>query len=580
MASYMLAVLLFQQFIAVFGSFSVTVPQQPILAPVGSSVTLPCSISPSGSALDFEVRWYRPDNFTKPVLLYRDKQVQSNDQDSQYSGRVSLVLESLQMGVMSLHLMNVTVEDMSTYQCYVSSNVHYDSGTISLIVSELGAPPVMSVSPVNGNDWNVSCASDGWHPKPDLQWSDSRASTLQHNHLLVKKDSHGMVSVQSWILVSPPFSGFLSCTISLQGGDSREGRIALRDTMLQSVAGHWKPAFIVTILVFLLSIIAAVLWFVKYRKRESATSKTREESATSKTREEKTEPDGMDSPKGNVHVFVVVLIYCEEIRNHEGPLNIVAAPLHCEEPPDASSCVHRDCHQEKLWENGFEEGMRMMMALVIDDVLLLNFTMMCLSWVVDVILDEATAHGVLKILKEKTVRDDIGKLNVGDSAIDSDLKFSHHTCVLGKKSINSGKSYWEVELGGGKVAPKESWGVGLASATAKRHSDRPLISSDGFWVLSLREGRLHVSTDPAVELPVRQRPQILGVFLDYDKGHLSFINVTEKKYILTISTKFNGAVYPLFDPATGDTAPMRILSKISNSNYSVKHENAQSTLEI
>uniref|UniRef100_A0A3B3RT60 Ig-like domain-containing protein n=1 Tax=Paramormyrops kingsleyae TaxID=1676925 RepID=A0A3B3RT60_9TELE len=255
MASYMLAVLLFQQFIAVFGSFSVTVPQQPILAPVGSSVTLPCSISPSGS---------------------------------------------LQEGVMSLHLMNVTVEDMSTYQCYVSSNVHYDSGTISLIVSELGAPPVMSVSPVNGNDWNVSCASDGWHPKPDLRWSDSRASTLQHNHLLVKKDSHGMVSVQSWILVSPPFSGFLSCTISLQGGDSREGRIALRDTMLQSVAGHWKPAFIVTILVFLLSIIAAVLWFVKYRKRESATSKTREE---------KTEPDGMESPKGNVHVFVVVLIY-------------------------------------------------------------------------------------------------------------------------------------------------------------------------------------------------------------------------------------------------------------------------------
>uniref|UniRef100_A0A3B3RSI5 Ig-like domain-containing protein n=1 Tax=Paramormyrops kingsleyae TaxID=1676925 RepID=A0A3B3RSI5_9TELE len=288
MASYMLAVLLFQQFIAVFGSFSVTVPQQPILAPVGSSVTLPCSISPSGSALDFEVRWYRPDNFTKPVLLYRDKQVQSNDQDSQYSGRVSLVLGSLQEGVMSLHLMNVTVEDMSTYQCYVSSNVHYDSGTISLIVSELGAPPVMSVSPVNGNDWNVSCASDGWHPKPDLRWSDSRASTLQHNHLLVKKDSHGMVSVQSWILVSPPFSGFLSCTISLQGGDSREGRIALRDTMLQSVAGHWKPAFIVTILVFLLSIIAAVLWFVKYRKRESATSKTREE---------KTEPDGMESPK-------------------------------------------------------------------------------------------------------------------------------------------------------------------------------------------------------------------------------------------------------------------------------------------
>ncbi|XP_048825754.1 butyrophilin subfamily 2 member A1-like isoform X2 [Brienomyrus brachyistius] len=497
MASYVVAVLLFQQFITVFGSFSVTVPQQPILAPVGSSVTLPCSIAPAGSAEGFEVRWYRPNAFTKPVLLYRDKQVQNNDQDSQYSGRVSLDLGGLKEGLMSLHLINVTVEDTSDYNCYVSSNVNYESGTVLLKVSALGAPPVMSVSPVNGNDWNVSCESKGWHPKPDLWWSDSRASTLQHNHLQYKEDNHGMVSVQSWILVSPAFSGLLSCTISLQGGENREGRIALRDTMLQSVAGPWKPAFIVTILIFLLSIITAVLWFIKFRKRESRTRKTIEE---------KTEPDGMEPQKETVP-----LLAPEDMKSVEGDL-----------------IPENDLAKMKAAE-------------------------------VDIILDKATAHGGLMIVQDKIVRDAM-KDNVVDSAVDSS-KFTHHTCVLGKNPINSGQSYWEVQLWGENVPLKESWSVGLALATANRHTDRPLISSENFWVLSLREGRLRVSTDPAVELPVRQKPQILGVFLEYDEGRLSFINVTEKKYILTISTKFSGAVYPLFDPKKGDKAPMKILSK-------------------
>lgn len=178
------------------------------------------------------------------------------------------------------------------------------------------------------------------------------------------------------------------------------------------------------------------------------------------------------------------------------------------------------------------------------------------SWLVDITLDEATARGALKILRKKIVRDAIAEENAGDSS-----KFTHPTYVLGKESINAGQSYWEVHLGGENVSSKRSWCVGLAAAAANHHSDRPLSSRDGFWVLSLKEGRLYVSTDPVVELPVRQRPQILGVFLDYDKGRLSFINVTEKKYILTISPKFSGVVYPLFDPRKGDQAPMKILSK-------------------
>ncbi|KAJ8377411.1 hypothetical protein AAFF_G00260710 [Aldrovandia affinis] len=94
--------------------------------------------------------------------------------------------------------------------------------------TELGSIPVLSVHPgVGGQQVNVSCVSDGWSPKPSLIWRNREGRELKDQQgLFYSTDPQGLVTVSGWLLFSPSDSEWLSCTVSLSGGDSREGRVA------------------------------------------------------------------------------------------------------------------------------------------------------------------------------------------------------------------------------------------------------------------------------------------------------------------------------------------------------------------
>ncbi|KAL7856332.1 hypothetical protein AOLI_G00199360 [Acnodon oligacanthus] len=94
-------------------TFSVSVPNS-VSALSGSSVVLPCGLSPSYDAKTFEFRWYRNDDYDDPVLLYENLKVQENTGDPQYRGRVSLIGE-LEKGNVSLKLENLTLADSGEY---------------------------------------------------------------------------------------------------------------------------------------------------------------------------------------------------------------------------------------------------------------------------------------------------------------------------------------------------------------------------------------------------------------------------------------------------------------------------------
>ncbi len=76
-----------------------------------------------------------------------------------------------------------------------------------------------------------------------------------------------------------------------------------------------------------------------------------------------------------------------------------------------------------------------------------------------------------------------------------------------------------------------------------------LTPSKGYWFLcSDGPNGFYTNTDPPVKLSLTPRPERLGVLLDYDDGQLSFYNVTERKHLLTISSRFSRSVVPLFNP--------------------------------
>lgn len=203
--------------------------RSPVSVPLGHITTLPCWLNPPQSAESLEVRWSRKDSFESPVLLYRAKNFEDASQDESYKGRVSFGFKDsasggLKTGDVSLKLVNVTLGDAGDYLCHVSSEKHYDSAGVSLVVTKIGSSPLLTAVWKDDNMVNVSCESKGWYPEPSLRWSDPKQA-LSTKNTKYSNDSSGLLSVHSWILVSSSLE--VSCSISLSGAETKESRVRL-----------------------------------------------------------------------------------------------------------------------------------------------------------------------------------------------------------------------------------------------------------------------------------------------------------------------------------------------------------------
>ncbi|XP_030643724.1 butyrophilin-like protein 2 [Chanos chanos] len=260
--------------------FSVLVPDDPVSAKLGDSVILPCSLSPSFSAVELEVRWYRPSKFNTPVLLFKDQKIQESPVDPQYRDRVSLI-GRLEEGNVSLKLENITLSDRGEYICHTSSADWYEEGKTFLTVNVLGPVPVLSFTETGGGYLNVTCVSDGWSPQPTVTWRDRQGEAIKQNsNVMYMKDTEDLVSVSSWLLFSPSESEWISCSVSLSDQEKREGRIvphrtkisncATQPTMLEPTASKpsWR-AFIIMLVISLLAFsVLFILLFSLYKKRD------------------------------------------------------------------------------------------------------------------------------------------------------------------------------------------------------------------------------------------------------------------------------------------------------------------------
>ncbi|KAM3857846.1 butyrophilin subfamily 2 member A1-like [Diretmus argenteus] len=214
------------------------VPEAPVSARLGHTVTLPCWLNPPQNAEGLEVRWYRGNQFDAPVLFYRKRRLEDGSQHVGYAGRVSFGLQStksggLRVGDVTLELANVTLEDAGEYTCYVSSDQGYDEASVNLNVTGLGTSPLLSVVWREDALVNVSCESEGWHPKPRLRWSD-RKETLTPRSLVYNIEADGLVSVRSWLLVST--SSTVSCSIGVSEEEYREGHVRLESLVLPGLS--------------------------------------------------------------------------------------------------------------------------------------------------------------------------------------------------------------------------------------------------------------------------------------------------------------------------------------------------------
>ncbi|XP_037614120.1 E3 ubiquitin-protein ligase TRIM21-like [Sebastes umbrosus] len=164
------------------------------------------------------------------------------------------------------------------------------------------------------------------------------------------------------------------------------------------------------------------------------------------------------------------------------------------------------------------------------------------KFTVDVKLDQTTAHRCLVISDDgKEVKDEGEDQEVDDAP----ERFDMFGSILGINRLTSGKSYWEVE-----VSNKSGWDLGVASCDANRKGKLSLNPDNGYWVTVHYEGEKYAAlTAPLVALPLKEKPQKVGVFVDYDEGLVSFYDVTAQSHIYSFTEcSFSGKLFPYFSP--------------------------------
>uniref|UniRef100_A0AAY3ZVR4 Bloodthirsty-related gene family, member 1 n=1 Tax=Denticeps clupeoides TaxID=299321 RepID=A0AAY3ZVR4_9TELE len=179
----------------------------------------------------------------------------------------------------------------------------------------------------------------------------------------------------------------------------------------------------------------------------------------------------------------------------------------------------------------------------------------CFVTTVNVTLDPNTAHPRLILSPD---RKQVRCSERHQPLPDTPERFDRVVCVLGHQGFTTGRHYWEVDVEG-----KTDWDVGVASHSINRKGKITVNPSNGYWFLSLRDKTNYAfRTEPSTNLPISLQPQKIGVFLDYEKGQVSFYNVHAKVHIYTFVDTFCDTIYPFFSPCTNKSgkneAPLTI----------------------
>ncbi|RXN16699.1 butyrophilin 2 isoform X2 [Labeo rohita] len=151
--------------------FTVHGPAGPLVAPLGSSVVLPCYAYELLPVEDLEVEWRRADSETL-VHLFLDSESRPEVQQQDYLERAHFFTDQIQHGNFSLRLDNLTAEDEGRYTCTVYSQ-HDSSETVVQIKHERlrVSGSSQSISAYDGEDVTLNCSVDSHIQLKDIEVS-------------------------------------------------------------------------------------------------------------------------------------------------------------------------------------------------------------------------------------------------------------------------------------------------------------------------------------------------------------------------------------------------------------------------
>uniref|UniRef100_A0A8C6WLS1 B30.2/SPRY domain-containing protein n=1 Tax=Neogobius melanostomus TaxID=47308 RepID=A0A8C6WLS1_9GOBI len=158
------------------------------------------------------------------------------------------------------------------------------------------------------------------------------------------------------------------------------------------------------------------------------------------------------------------------------------------------------------------------------------------QFAVDLTLDPDTAQVNLSVSNDLKQVHDTNQKNFRDSLLRS---------ILTKQSFSSGRFYFEVQ-----VKDKIALVLGVAKESVDRKKTGTLNSKYGHWCICLESSNVYVNYhEPRVPLSLKRAPQKVGVFVDYDKGLVSFYDADTADLIYSFTgCCFREKLFPFLNP--------------------------------
>nr|XP_046163126.1 E3 ubiquitin/ISG15 ligase TRIM25-like [Oncorhynchus gorbuscha]XP_046163127.1 E3 ubiquitin/ISG15 ligase TRIM25-like [Oncorhynchus gorbuscha] len=166
------------------------------------------------------------------------------------------------------------------------------------------------------------------------------------------------------------------------------------------------------------------------------------------------------------------------------------------------------------------------------------------SYLEDVTLNPVTAYPFL------ILSDDRKQVKRGEKLQfyrNSTQRFDVWSCVLAKEGFNSGRHYWEVNVGENK-----DWKVGVVRESAQRKGLFDMSPNSGYYALWWGGTHLRALTIPSLtKVKTSVRLRRVGVYLDCEEGQVTFYNVKTGSEVYSFSVpEFSERMFPLL--GTGD----------------------------
>ncbi|NWY89634.1 TRIM7 ligase, partial [Loxia curvirostra] len=121
-------------------------------------------------------------------------------------------------------------------------------------------------------------------------------------------------------------------------------------------------------------------------------------------------------------------------------------------------------------------------------------------------------------------------------------RFDTNSRVLASTGFQSGRHYWEVEVG-----PADGWAFGVARESVRRKGLTQFSPEEGIWAVQQNGGRYWAVTSPQrTPLSLGRRLSRVRVCLDYEGQEVSFYDAEDMQHIFTFNVAFQEKVFPLF----------------------------------